>query len=72
MKMKIDALEQQTIIDSLNNIRAFVESLEPQKSCHSCSHFYKNVCDLAQGQTPPPNIVLTGCPQWEIYLTPPF
>ncbi len=72
MKMKIDALEQQRIIDSLNNIRAFVESLEPQKNCHSCLHFQKSVCDLSSGQTPPPNIILAGCAKWEIFLTPPF
>lgn len=72
MKMKIDALEQQRIVDSLNNIRFFVESLEPQKNCHSCAHFQKNVCALAGDQVPPPNVILNGCPKWEIYLTPPF
>lgn len=34
------------------------------KSCEDCQNFQQGACELAGGQTPPPDVLKTGCPEW--------
>lgn len=40
------------------------EGVLAKKSCIDCIHFHGGGCRLANGQTPPPDIQKTGCPEW--------
>lgn len=36
-----------------------------RKSCDDCIHWRFQGCQLANGQTPPPEVQKAGCPAWE-------
>lgn len=36
-----------------------------KKSCDDCAHWQYQGCQLASGQTPPPEVQKAGCPAWE-------
>ena len=71
--MIIDAKEKRDLLEAVTTLQAFIENLEVNKSCHSCAHFES----LTQGcekfmQKPPVHIIKEGCPDWELFPTPPF
>ena len=40
------------------------QNLLRNKSCNDCENFEGNGCKLANGITPPPEVVKTGCDSW--------
>lgn len=71
--MKIDAKEKCDLLDAIEKLRSFIEKLEVDKSCESCTHWES----LTRGcerfmQKPPEHIIKTGCQEWELFPTPPF
>lgn len=65
--MKIDAAKQKELLESINIIRNFIESLETSKSCFTCENWKNDGCRLADGQIPPNHIILSGCASWQIW-----
>lgn len=35
-----------------------------RKGCRDCQNFQAGGCELAEGQTPPPEVQAKGCPEW--------
>jgi len=73
MSQKIDARVQQEILDALMKVQAYVENLEPQKSCASCQYYIDNagICEKFR-QSPPEHVKLEGCEGWEVFNNIPF
>jgi hypothetical protein len=69
--MKIDATQQKELLNSLENLKAFIESLEVQQGCISCVN-WKDGCKLANYQQPPQHVIISGCEAWEIFDTIPY
>lgn len=40
------------------------QNLLRDKSCNDCEHFQQDVCKLAGGQRPPPDVQKVGCDSW--------
>lgn len=70
--MLIDAKQKHELLKAVDEIRGFIENLESQSSCFTCLHFDSNSCNLAQGQTPPKEILQNGCPSWEVFDSIPY
>lgn len=70
--MNIDANMQKDLIEKLHDVLAFIENLEPKKSCLSCINWQKDGCIAANGITPPVHIIHNGCEKWEIYDSIPY
>ena len=41
------------------------QNLLRNKSCEDCANFQENGCKLANGLTPPPEVIKTGCDSWD-------
>jgi predicted metal-binding protein len=41
------------------------QNLLRNKSCDDCKEFQQGVCNKAGGVRPPPDIIKTGCPEWD-------
>lgn len=69
--MKIDPIEKRNLLEAIDLVRSFIEQQETTKGCISCVN-WKDGCKLAQGQTPPSDIIKNGCPAWEIWDIIPY
>lgn len=69
--MKINIKRQSELIDSINNIRFFIESLETTEDCASCLHWKNDKCALVD-KTPPIDVIKNGCEVWEVFDSIPF
>lgn len=72
--MKIDAAEQKELLFAVEKLRSFIENLETKKGCISCYNWsggdgskWPAGCSLAQGKTPPKDVIENGCEKWEIF-----
>ena len=70
--MKINPEKKIQILDALETIREFIESLDQRKSCHTCLHYYKPPICGKYDCEPPTQVKQEGCPDWEIFDTIPF
>jgi len=69
--MKLDAIQKQEILNSLNIVQQFVENVQIQKNCNTCIHYDNDKCALV-GATPPHNVIDSGCETWEVFDEMPF
>jgi len=69
--MKIDAIQKQEILNSLNIIQQFVENVKIQTNCNTCIHYDNDKCALVDA-VPPHNIIDNGCESWKVFDDIPF
>ncbi len=73
--MKIDATQQKELLQASETIRSFIEHLEVKKGCISCYNWSGGAeggCLIAEGKTPPQDVIQNGCEAWVIFDEIPF
>lgn len=71
---EIDAVKKEKLLESLDYIRNFIETIPTQTSCAICLHWNhrEETCKSAGGLKPPAHIQKDGCPTWVVWDTIPF
>lgn len=67
----MDAFKKSELLQAAETLRNFIEEIKVQKSCLSCFN-WDNGCGIAQGQTPPKEVMEEGCPSWLLFDEIPY
>lgn len=62
--MRMRPAEIQVKINIAQREADWWRNLLKNKGCADCIHYQGNACDLTDGLTPPPDVLKTGCPEW--------